>query len=397
MPLSAYVILKPEKEASLERQHPWVFSGAIQSRHGRPRTGDRVAVRTASGKWMGWGHYTKDQSIAVRMLAFDEAEPASGFWANRIHQAVGLRKRLGLIDGDLTNCCRLVHGEGDGLPGLIIDWYAGVAVMQLHTLGMLAERSEIVQALETALGAALVAVYDKSAKVLARHHNAQHTDGTVFGELPAQVLAREHGNAFEVDIVQGQKTGFFLDQRDNRALVGAFSKGMRVLNVFSYTGGFSVSALAGGAKEVHSLDSSSRALEVGDRNVALNFEDTRRHRSIEADALDYLKTHSANYDVVVLDPPAFAKGAHSKDAAVHAYRRLNGMTIKEMPSDALLFTFSCSQAVDEALFQRTILAAAVQAGRSVQVLKRMHQPADHPVAGGHPEGFYLKGLLLRVL
>ena len=396
MPLAAYVILKPEKEASLERQHPWVFSGAIQSRHGRPRTGDRVAVRTASGQWMGWGHYTKGQSIAVRMLAFDAAEPTSGFWAARIQQAVALRKRLGLIDGDRTNCCRLLHGEGDGLPGLIIDWYAGVAVLQLHTLGMLAERSAIVDALVTTLGDALIAVYDKSAKVLARHHNVEHVDETVFGKLPAEVQAREHGNTFEVDVIQGQKTGFFLDQRDNRALVGSFSTGKRVLNVFSYTGGFSVSALAGGAKEVHSLDSSSRALEVGDRNVTLNFKEAR-HRSIEADALEYLKAHSADYDVVVLDPPAFAKGAHSRDAAVHAYRRLNAMTLKEMPSDSLLFTFSCSQAVDEALFQRTVLAAAVQAGRSVQILKRMHQPADHPVAGGHPEGFYLKGLLLRVI
>ena len=396
MPLPAYVILKPEKEASIERRHPWVFSGAIQSRHGRPKTGDRVAVRTATGRWMGWGHYTKDQSIAVRLLEFEVEEPSSDFWDIRMEQAIALRKRLGLIDGEATNSCRLVHGEGDGLPGLIIDWYAGVAVMQLHTLGMLAERTAIVDALAAALGAELTAIYDKSANVLARHHNVNHSDGTLYGELPEPVLAREHGCAFEVDVVHGQKTGFFLDQRDNRAWVGAFARGKRVLNVFSYTGGFSISALAGGAEVVHSLDSSARALEVGDRNVALNFSDAN-HRSIEADALDYLKGHSADYDVVVLDPPAFAKGAHSKDAAVHAYRRLNAMTLKGMPSDSLLFTFSCSQAVDESLFQRTVLGAAVQAGRTVQVLKRMHQPADHPVAGGHPEGFYLKGLLLRVV
>lgn len=390
-----YVILKPNKERSLQRQHPWVFSGAIQSRHGKPRSGDRVAVRSADGTWHGWGHYTKGQSIAVRMLDFKSPEPSTDFWAQRIQIAVALRDRLELMDGPATNSCRLVHGEGDGLPGLIIDWYAGVIVMQLHTLGMLTERGAIVAALQQVLGNRLIAVYDKSANVLQRHHSIEHQDAVVLGKLPEKVIALENQHEFEVDVIQGQKTGFFLDQRDNRSLLQSCSKGARVLNVFSYTAGFSVAALGGGAREVHSLDSSARALEVGDENVARNGH-ADCHRSIEADALDYLRDHAADYDIVVLDPPAFAKGSHAKNAAVQAYKRLNASAMRSMPSGSLLFTFSCSQAVDEAHFTQAVLSGALSANRSVQILRRLHQPADHPVAGGHPEGAYLKGLLLRL-
>lgn len=394
--LDQYVILKPGKESSLERLHPWIFSGAIQSRHGKPRTGSRVSVRTADGRWCGWGHYTKDQTIAVRMLDFNQSCPSDSHWIDQLKQAIDLRRRGDLLAGAATNSCRLVHGEGDGLPGLIADWYGGTVVLQLHTLGMLMERDNIVHALRQVLGDHLQAIYDKSAKVLERHHQVAHADSVLFGHLPDSVLAKENGWEFEVDVLEGQKTGFFLDQRDNRHLVGAHSSGKRVLNVFSYTGGFSLSALAGGASEVHSLDSSARALEVGERNVARNFPD-RLHRSIEADAMGYLKNSVDEYDVVVLDPPAFAKGSHAKDAAFQAYRRLNGMTIKGMPHDSLLFTFSCSQAVDEASFTKAVLSGAQTAGRFVQVLRRLHQPFDHPVSGGHPEGEYLKGLMLRIL
>lgn len=390
-----YVILKPKKEAALLRRHPWVFSGAIQSRHGKPKTGDRIAVRTADGEWLGWGHYTKGQSIAVRMVTFTGNEPEEEIWQERIASAARLREALGLLSGAATNACRLVHGEGDGLPGLILDWYAGVVVMQVHTLGMLREQQHLLEALKQTFGSHLIAVYDKSAAVLERHHDVEHADGLLYGKLPAPLLAKEHGHAFEIDVVEGQKTGFFLDQRDNRALVGQFSANKRVLNVFSYTGGFSIAALGGGATEVHSLDSSARALEVGERNAAENgFAD--RHVSIEADALAYLREHAADYEVVVLDPPAFAKGLHAKDAAVLAYKRLNASAMRTMPPASLLFTFSCSQAVDESEFTRAVLAGARSAKRSVQILKRLHQPADHPVAGGHPEGAYLKGLLLRL-
>lgn len=390
-----YVILKPQKESALKRRHPWVFSGAIQSRHGKPKSGDRIAVRTASGDWMGWGHYTKGQSIAVRMVEFTGQAPSQNVWINRIADAVALRETLGLIEGEHTNACRLVHGEGDGLPGLIADWYDGVVVLQVHTLGMLKERDHLTEALRHVLGERLKAVYDKSAAVLERHHDIEHADGLLWGELPAPVLAKEHGHRFEIDVEQGQKTGFFLDQRDNRALVGQFANHKRVLNVFSYTGGFSIAALGGGATEVHSLDSSRRALDVGDRNAERNGF-SKQHLSIEADALEYLRQHAADYDVVVLDPPAFAKGIHAKDAAIQAYKRLNASAMRSMPKHALLFTFSCSQAVDEQAFTRAVLAGALSAQRTVQILKRLHQPADHPVAGGHPEGAYLKGLLLRL-
>jgi len=396
MHLSQYVILKPDKATSIARRHPWVFSGAIQSRHGKPKTGDRVSVRTPEGDWLAWGHYSKEQSIAVRIMEFGTGLPEPDFWLRRIQSALDLRMDLDLVDGDATDCCRLIHGEGDGLPGLIVDWYAGVAVVQMHTLGMKNDQDHIVSALKVALGNKLKAIYDKSAQVLLRHHNVEHSEGTLFGQLPEQIIAKENGCRFEIDVLQGQKTGFFLDQRENRLLVGLIAHGKRILNVFSYTGGFSVSALKHGAKHVDSLDISARALALGDANVALNFNDAP-HRAIEADAMEYLKAHAADYDVVILDPPAFAKGKHAREAALQAYQRLNGMAIKSMPEGALLFTFSCSQAVDEPAFSKAVLSAALQAGRAVQILQKLHQAADHPTAGGHPEGMYLKGMLLRVL
>lgn len=391
-----YVILKPKKEYSLEKRHPWVFSGAIQSRHGKPRSGDRVSVRTAEGEWCGWGHYTKGQTIAVRMLDFSSSIPTADFWTMRLKSALDWRENLNLIQGEATNCCRLVHGEGDGLPGLILDWYDGVLVMQLHTMGMLNERMEIVGALVELLGNRLVAIYDKSAKVLSRHHGIEHKDGVVWGALPELVEARENGNLYEVDVVEGQKTGFFLDQRDNRRLLSEHAMGKRVLNVFSYTGGFSVSALSAGAASVTSLDSSARALEVGERNVQRN-GGGNRHDSIEADALEYFKSDLPDFDVIVLDPPAFAKSAHAKQSAIQAYQRLNASALSRMRKGTLLFTFSCSQAVDEEHFKRAVLGAALRSNKEVQILKRLQQPSDHPIAGGHPEGNYLKGLLLRVL
>ena len=396
-PLSPRVTLKAKRDQSIRRRHPWVFSGGIKRIEGHPKTGDWVQVFANKGACLGWGHYSPDASIAVRMLTFEDVLPDNSWWHVQIANAVRVRRDLGLFGNDDQNACRLIHAEGDGMPGLIADLYGSVLVLQCHTPGMHRHLDDLVEGFKLALGDTLVGVYDKSAKTLAKHGGVLSEDKWVWGKAPANHKATEHGNHYIIDWEKGQKTGFFLDQRENRALLGNMSSGKKVLNVFSYTGGFSISALAAGASEVHSLDSSARALEVCEENVRLNGMDAAKHKSIQADALEFLKSETlSEFDIVVLDPPAFAKRASARHAAVQGYKRINLRALSLMKSGSLLFTFSCSQAVDDVLFANTIVAAAIQAGRTVRILHRLHQPPDHPVNVFHPEGSYLKGLVLRI-
>jgi len=390
------VTIKPKRQESILRRHPWVFSGAIKSVDGKPSAGDWVCVRANKGALLGWGHYSPGTSIAIRLLTFAEDIPNDDWWKAKVLEAVNVRRQLGLIDNNENNTCRLIHAEGDGLPGLIADFYSGVLVIQCHTPGMHKEMKLLCAAFSAALGDALFAVYDKSSKSLAKHGGITSEDGLVWGKLPENHHAMEHGHKFKIDWEKGQKTGFFIDQRENRNLLAHYSKGKKVLNIFSYTGGFSIYAMKAGATEVHSLDSSARALEVCDENVQLNDLPSEGHKSLQEDAIAYLKEDLSEYDIIVLDPPAFAKRATARHAAVQGYKRINLRAIESMKPGSLLFTFSCSQAVDEKLFTNTIIAAAIQSKRTVRILHRLHQPADHPVSAFHPEGAYLKGLVLRV-
>lgn len=387
------VVLKPNKEQSLLRRHPWVFSGAIKRIEGQPVTGDLVVVRANKGRVLGHGHFSSNTSIAVRMLAFEEPFDTEAWWTEKLQNAVEMRRSLGLFSED-NSICRLVHAEGDGMSGLIVDYYDRVAVIQTHSKGMHINLERIEAGLKQALPG-LCCVYNKSAKVLRKSGVVDAEDGVIYGEIPQDWNPVEQGRKFHIDLEQGQKTGFFIDQRENRSLLGTLARGKRVLNVFSYTGGFSVAALQGGADYVASLDSSGRALELAEQAVSRNAYEGA-HECIEADALDYLKAGVADYDVVVLDPPAFAKSASARHAAVQGYKRINQRTLESIKPGGLLFTFSCSQAVDDRLFTHTVIAAAIQANRNVRILHRLHQPADHPVSAFHPEGAYLKGLVLRV-
>ena len=389
------VFLKPKKEVSILRRHPWVFSGAIRTIEGPVQSGDLVAVHANKGRLLGHGHYASGASIAVRMMTFDDAVVDQEWWNRKIEEAVRMRKELRLIGGAKNSICRLVHAEGDGMSGLIVDFYDKVAVIQTHSLGMRRALESIKHSLIEALGEDLVGIYNKSAKIL-RKLKIETEDGWIHGEAPSSWMPLEYGAVFEIDILLGQKTGFFIDQRENRNLLKNYASNKTVLNVFSYTGGFSVTALLGGARKVDSLDSSARALELAHSNAQANGFDSQVHGCIEADAMDYLKAGVADYDIVVLDPPAFAKSVSARHKAVQGYKRINSRALESMKKGSLLFTFSCSQAVDDRLFTHTIISAAIQAGREVQILHRLHQPPDHPVSAFHPEGAYLKGLVLRV-
>lgn len=388
------IYLKPRKEDSLLRQHPWVFSGAVKRMEGQPVTGDLVQVCANKGRTLGFGHFSANTSIAVRMLSFESEFQEDTWWSERIANAVEVRKSLGLMHGD-NSICRLIHAEGDGMSGLIVDYYDRIAVIQTHSLGMHLSLDRIVAGLKAALPE-LQGIYDKSAKVLRKSGKTDAEDGFIHGALPEDWEPTERGRKFYIDLEQGQKTGFFIDQRENRTLLQELSAGKRVLNVFSYTGGFSIAAMQGGAASVASLDSSRRALDLAEEAVGLNDFDAATHESIEADALGYLKNGVSDYDVVVLDPPAFAKSASARHAAVQGYKRINQRTLETIKPGGILFTFSCSQAVDDRLFTHTVIAAAIQARRNVRILHRLHQPPDHPVSAFHPEGSYLKGLVLRV-
>ena len=395
---SATLVLKNGKDHSLRRRHPWVFSGAIARMQGDAAEGDAVQVRAADGELLGVGHFSGGGSIAVRMLDFgpDAALPTPDFWVRKLRNAYQLRQRLALTGAADTNVFRLVHAEGDGLPGLVIDVYGDVAVVQAHSVGMYRARPEITDALRVVFGDKLRAIYDKSAETVPGNAVPDAKNGYLFGESAGpEHLVTENGHRFAIDWETGQKTGFFIDQRDNRALLARYAAGRRVLNTFAYTGGFSVYALAAGAAVVHSVDSSKKAIALTERNAALA-PHAERHAAYADDVLGFLKNHPAEYDLLVLDPPAFAKHMGARHAALMGYKRLNAAGIAHLAPGGLLFTFSCSQVVSPELFEGAVLAAAIEAGRPARILHRLTQPADHPVSLFHPEGAYLKGLVLAV-
>lgn len=388
--------LKPGKEESLLRKHPWVFSGALAGGTAFPEDGDWVAVQSHKGMPLGYGHFSSNKSIAIRMLTFENAAPDQAWWNHRFTQALAWRRRMGLLSSPETATFRWIHGEGDGLPGLIVDFYSGVAVLQCHSTGMARNKAQIVNALCSVWGAGLIGVYDKSAKLAEKGGSPVGQDGIIWGTMPEEIWGWEHGHRFSIDLILGQKTGFFIDQRDNRKIISTLVQDAVVLNAFSYTGGFTVSALSGGARRVDSLDSSLRALEIAVKNVEANGLDSAKHRVIQADAMNFVRGDLSEYDVVVLDPPAFAKRASARHAAVQGYKRLNAAALKSMKPGSILATFSCSQAVDDAMFANTLVAAALEAQRNVRILYKLHQPSDHPTGVFHSEGSYLKGLILGI-
>lgn len=385
------VILLPHKFQSIERRHPWIFSGALKAMPEDVEDGEVVVVTDKQGNELAKGHF-QHGSIAVRVLTFNGEDIDQAFFDNRLKRAVALRENLQLFRED-NSICRIVHGEGDELPGLVVDYYGGVAVVQCHSLGMYRQVGLIASALQTALGDRLTAVYSKSRETLPSRVPVE--DGYLFGTAETPHIALENGVQYRLDWITGQKTGFFIDQRENRFLLGKYAKGKKVLNTFCYSGGFSLSALQQGATEVHSLDSSKKAIELTDANIALNgFAD--KHTSIVADAMVYVRETGEEYDIIILDPPAFAKHRDKRHQAVQGYKRLNAMAMSHIRPGGLLMTYSCSQVVDKQLFSNTIIAAAIESGRSVKILEQLHQPADHPINAFHPEGEYLKGLLLQI-
>lgn len=387
------IYLKKGKEISLKRRHHWVFSGAIQEKPEDLNNGDLVKVVSHKDAFLGIGHF-QNGSIMVRMISFDEVEINTDFWNEMIQKAYIMRKHIGLTDNAHTNVYRLVHGEGDLLPGLIIDYYNGTAVIQTHTIGMFKHIEEISIALRNVYGEVLKAVYDKSAETLSKNL-IQTENRLIYGE-PQTNLVLENGSQYEIDWETGQKTGFFIDQRENRKLFGEYSKGKKVLNTFCYSGGFSIAALNEGAREVHSVDISEKAIVLTDKNVDLNPDHGGVHKSVVADVVKYIREIDFDFDVIVLDPPAFAKNIKSRHNAVQAYKRLNAEALKHIKPGGILFTFSCSQVVDKQLFNSTVTASAIEVGRKVKILHYLSQPADHPINIFHTETEYLKGLVLYV-
>ncbi len=390
------VILKPEKEQSLLRYHPWIFSGSIKQVLPLPEEGQVVDVFDANGKFLATGHFAGG-SIAVRILSFQRESIDDTFWLKRIINAINLRKVLGLFPNPQTNTFRLVHGEGDNLPGLIVDIYNNVAVMQCHSVGMYRSRHTIANAIINALNGTIDAIYDKSSGTLPLRGKYQPKDEFIVGSANESGVCMEYGNRFKVSWESGQKTGFFIDQRENRYLLEKYSAGKSVLNTFGYTGGFSVYALRGNSKEVVTVDSSASAIELANQNVELNFNGMSNHTGIVMDTFEYLRTCNRNFDIIVLDPPAFAKHNDALKNALQAYKRLNLAALKKLNPGGLLFTFSCSQVVDKINFRNAVFSACAISGRSVSIIHQLNQPADHPVNIYHPEGEYLKGLVLKVL
>lgn len=400
--MRSQIILKRNKEESLLRFHPWIFSGAIQQITGDPAEGDIVDVITSSREFIARGHY-QIGSIAVRVLTFREETIDAAWWAGRLRAALEVRAAVGLAGSTETTCYRLVHGEGDNLPGLIIDIYGNTAVMQCHSVGMYCNREEICAALREVFGDTLTAVYDKSSHTVPYNANLGAADGYLCGSKGddtteyGNVTVLENGHKFTVDWEGGQKTGFFLDQRENRELVGRYANGRTVLNTFCYTGGFSVYALAGGALKVDSVDSSQPAVDMCNRNAEINFTDGVPHSGFARDAFDYLRNMGhGEYDMIILDPPAFAKHHKVVGNALQGYKRLNAAAMHKIAPGGILFTFSCSQAVSKEQFRMAVFSAAAISGRNVRILHQLTQPADHPVNIYHPEGEYLKGLVLYI-
>lgn len=388
------IYLKKGKEESLLRFHPWVFSGAIANADDGIEEGDIVRVITSGGKFIAVGHY-QIGSIAVRVLSFSDVAIDAAYWQSRIESAINMRVKLGIADSPTNNTYRLVHGEGDNMPGLVIDVYGKTAVMQAHSVGMHVNRIEVAEALVKVMGNRIENVYYKSETTLPFKAELGQENGFLYGGSEENT-AVENGLMFHVDWLKGQKTGFFVDQRENRSLLETYSKDKRVLNMFCYTGGFSFYAMRGGAVQVHSVDSSAKAIELTRRNVELNFPGDNRHEAFCEDAFKYLDKAGGDYDLVILDPPAFAKHRAALRNALKGYTRLNVKAFENMKPGGILFTFSCSQVVTKDNFRNAVFTAAAMAGRKVRILHQLHQPADHPINIYHPEGEYLKGLVLYV-
>ena len=384
------VIVKRDRVAAIKRRHPWIFSGGIIDHEGC-EDGDIVKVMTRKGEFLALGYF-QNGSIMVRVLSFAEERIDDNFWSQKIQEAQALRKNINLPSGH-TDAYRLVHGEGDGLSGLIVDIYADVAVIQCHTIGMHQRREDIARALDEYLE--LDSIYVKSGKTLPRDYAVEQSDYFIKGSK-SEIVIKEHDCQFIINVVSGQKTGFFLDQRENRQLLKSFAKDKSILNLFSYSGGFSIYGLKGEASSVVSVDVSAKAIELCDRNVALTEYQTN-HESLTVDVNSYLvEIPKDTYDIIVVDPPAFAKSVRKKHNAIQAYKRVNAAAIRKVKSGGLIFSFSCSQVIDSALFYHTITAASIEAGRPCQVLHHLSQGPDHPVSIFHPEGKYLKGLVMKV-
>ncbi|MBL4670264.1 MAG: class I SAM-dependent rRNA methyltransferase [Flavobacteriales bacterium] len=391
------IVLSRRKESSLERKHPWVFSGAINriiSDTGEaPENGELVEVVDINNNFLALGYFSEG-TIAIRIISFKKETINQEFWNKTIQSAYNLRENLGLTDNTSTNIYRLMHAEGDGISGLVIDFYNGTAIIQAHSIGIYNIIDNISIALQHVYGKQLIAIYNKSAESIAKQTNEEIENDYIYKKGDPNLIGLEYDNQFNLDWINGQKTGFFLDQRENRKLIADYSKGKKILNTFCYSGGFSVYALKAGAKEVHSIDSSQKAIDLVDENIKLN--GLKNHESFTTDTLDYLKKNTIDYDVIILDPPAYAKNKKAKHNAIQGYKRLNLMALKQIKPGGILFTFSCSQIINRKLFYDTITAAAIESGRKIRVLHHLSQPADHPVNIYHPEGEYLKGLVLYV-
>lgn len=397
--MGAKIYLRRGKEESLLRRHPWIFSGAIERVECKDeiKEGEIVEVYTKAGDFIARGHY-QIGSIAVRVLTFEKDEKIDQEWWNeRIAIAHDVRRSLSLTENEKTNCYRLIHGEGDSLPGLVVDIYDTTAVVQCHSVGMYLSRMAIAEAVRNTYGERITAIYDKSSQTVPFKAGLNAVDGYIWGSSDHKShVVYENGEKFLVNWEEGQKTGFFLDQRQNRELVKHYAKGRTVLNTFCYTGGFSVYAASGGALEVCSVDASERAVKLAEENMRLNFGPEYKHEAVAADAVEYIKQIGNKYDLIILDPPAFAKHHKVLGNAMQGYKRINARALSQIKSGGILFTFSCSQAVSKELFRTTVFSAAAIAGRKVRILHQLTQPADHPINIYHPEGEYLKGLVLYV-
>ncbi len=386
------LILAPGKDKALQRRHPWIFSGAVKKRQGNPQEGDLVDIMSPQGEWLACGHF-QDDSIICKVLSFDTPDVDEGFYRERIRQAICYRETLGFFDNLCdTNVFRLINGEGDYLPGLIADYYNGVLVLQAHSEGMHRLFPMFVEIFPQLMGTRLKSIFDKSSATIP---SGKAKDCYLWGEEFEEQETSEHGNRMMINFFEGQKTGFFVDQRENRKLVGTYAKGKRVLNTFGYTGGFSLGALCGGASYVETVDISKKAIALCDRNVEMNFPQCN-HKGVVADVLKYLETVDDQFDIIILDPPAFAKNHRNLQQGLKGYRNINQKAIEKIRPGGLLFTFSCSQAVSKQDFQTMAFTAAALAGRKVRIVKQLPHAIDHPVSIYHPEGDYLKGLLLYV-
>jgi 23S rRNA (cytosine1962-C5)-methyltransferase len=387
------IVLKSGKEQSIRRFHPWIFSGAIKKIYGNPLEGDLVDIYDNDNEFLAVGHYAPS-SISVRILSFEPVLPDIDFFREKIKKAIIYRKALGIIGNPDINVFRLIHGEGDGLPGLIVDYYDGVAVMQMHSIGFYRIRKEIASIVADLMQDRIIAVYDKSVGTIPHMSGVIATNEFLIGSSEP-VIVTENGYKFKIDWTTGQKTGFFIDQRENRKLLENYTEGKSVLNMFGYTGGFSVYAMKNAAV-VHTVDSSSPAIELAKENVRLNFGEDKRHEAFQVDAFDYMNKIKDQYDLIILDPPAFAKHNNALANALQGYKRLNLKAIEQIKPGGIIFTFSCSQVVTKENFRKSVFAAAANTGRSVRILHQMSQPPDHPVNIYHPESEYLKGLVIYV-